>query len=155
MQLHVDEADVETGVVYDERRISDEAQKVVRDVGKSRLIGQKRIRQSVHGFRVGMHGAILGIDVGVKLSSRRKAIEQFDAAELDQPVAGAGIEPCRLSVEHDLAHGAPPSIRKHLRHRPQVNSRSARTPLPPGAQADQSLHRFALLSARSYRSYPQ
>ncbi len=48
----------------------------------------------------------LGIHVAMEVLSGRKAVEQLDAADLDQPVALQGVEAGGFRVEHDLAHAA-------------------------------------------------
>jgi hypothetical protein len=56
-----------------------------------------------------MHVA-LGVDVAVKFAPSRDAIDDLDAADLDQPVTAQRIEPRRLGVENDLAqHRLPPA----------------------------------------------
>ena len=47
-----------------------------------------------------------GIDVGVEHPPGRHVVDELDRAELDDAVAGVGVEPGGLGVEHDLTHGA-------------------------------------------------
>ena len=44
------------------------------------------------------------IEVAVERPAGRKAVDQLDAADLDQPVALDGVEAGGFGVEHDLAH---------------------------------------------------
>ena len=87
----------------DEPVAGDELQERVGDVRKERLVLQKRRRQPMHRLDLGRHVA-LGIDVAVVLAPRGDAVQELDAADLDQAVAALGVEPGGLSVEDDLAH---------------------------------------------------
>jgi hypothetical protein len=55
------------------------------------------------GERVGMDGAALRVDVEMHRAAGREAIDQLDAAELDDAVL-AGVEAGGFGVEDDLAH---------------------------------------------------
>ena len=44
------------------------------------------------------------IEVAVKRLAGREAVDELDAADLDQPIALKGIEPGGFGIEHDLAH---------------------------------------------------
>jgi hypothetical protein len=57
----------------------------------------------MHGEGFGRHVA-LGIDVAVKSLAGRHPVEDFDAADLDQPVAAQGIEASGFGIENDFAH---------------------------------------------------
>ena len=81
-------------------------EKLLADVGEQRLVLEKFGRQAVHLERAVRHVA-LGIEIVVKGVAGRKAVDQFDAADLDQPIALIGIEPGGFGVEHDLAHALP------------------------------------------------
>ena len=50
LQLGIDEFDVEAGIVDHERRIAEEFQELVRDVGEQRLVGEKFVGQAVHAL---------------------------------------------------------------------------------------------------------
>jgi hypothetical protein len=86
VKLGVDESDVERGVVNHQRRVRDEFQKLLNHMGEQRLAGEELAREAMHreGFR--RHIA-LGVDVAVKCLPRRHAVEDLDAADLDQPIA--------------------------------------------------------------------
>ena len=104
VELGIDEADVERGVVDDERRIADEFQELLDHFREQRLAGKELGRQAVHGKRFRRHVA-LGIDVAVKRLPGRHAVEDLDAADLDQPVAAQRIEARGFGIENDFAHG--------------------------------------------------
>src|SRR5262249_35797165 len=85
------------------RRIADELQKVFGDLGEARLVLEEVDREPMD--REGFLGNVaLGIDIAVEGRAGRNAIEQLDAADLDQPMALVGVEPGGLGIEHDLAH---------------------------------------------------
>ncbi len=102
-QLGIEEADVEGGVVDDEPVLTEELQELVGDVGKQRLILQKCPGQPVHRDHLLGHVA-LRVDEAVELAPRRDAVQQLDAADLEQAVAALRVEPGRFGVEDDFAH---------------------------------------------------
>src|SRR5262245_36935920 len=57
----------------------------------------------MHCLGVDGHVA-LGIDVGMKRGARRNAVDQLDAADLDNAVATERIEAGGFGIENDLAH---------------------------------------------------
>ena len=59
------------------------------------------------GLRLGMDHAALRVDVVVEDAAGRKAIDKFDAADLDDAVL-AGIEPGGFRIEDDFAHRITP-----------------------------------------------
>ena len=83
--------------------LADELQELVGDLGEQRLVLEERRREPVHGLGFGRHVA-LGIDEAVELAARRDAVDELDAADLDQPVAAFGIEAGGLGIENDFAH---------------------------------------------------
>ncbi len=74
-------------------------------LGKARIVFQELGRQAVDREGLGRHVA-LGIEVAVEGLSGREAVEQLDAADLDQPMALIGVEAGGLGIEDDLAHEA-------------------------------------------------
>ena len=112
VKLGIDEADVERSVVDDERRIADEFKELLDHFREQRLAGKELAGQAMHGKRFGRHVA-LGIDVAVKGVSRRHAVVDLDAADLDQPVAAQRVKASGFSIENDFAHGfQEPSLRR-------------------------------------------
>ena len=71
----------------------------------SGLLARNSARQPVHGKGFRRHVA-LGIDVAVKGLPGRHAVEDLDAADLDQPIAAQRIEASGFGIENDFAHGA-------------------------------------------------
>src|SRR5260370_34421288 len=45
----------------------------------------------------------------MKVLAARHAIDELDAADLDEPMAHKGIDASRLGIEHDLAQSMPPN----------------------------------------------
>ena len=80
----------------------DEGEHVVGQLGEARLVAQELGGQAVHLERLVWHLA-LGIQMAVPHPAGRDAVEQLDAADLDDAVAVERVEPGRLGVEHDLA----------------------------------------------------
>src|SRR5687768_10494852 len=122
-ELCIEEADVEDRVMDDEPRLAHELHEVRRDGGENRLVGEEAVGQAMHLQRSLGHGP-LRIDVDVKRASGRDVIEELDAADLDDAVAGR-IGAGGLRVENDLAqHGAssdsaPQDATRATRERPQ------------------------------------
>ena len=85
------------------------SEELVGDFGEQRLVAQELAREAVHGDRFRMDVA-LGVDVAVELAAGGDAVDDLDAADLDQPVTAQRIEARRLGVENDLAqHRLPPA----------------------------------------------
>ena len=103
VQLPVDEGAVEARVVGDERRVADELQERVHDLGmvELRLAAQEGARQPVHPLGLGRHVAA-GVDVAVKGSAGRHEVLDLQARHLHQPVAGERVEARGFRVEDDL-----------------------------------------------------
>src|SRR3954470_14581913 len=72
-------------------------------MGEQRLAGEELGGEAMHreGFR--RHLA-LGIEVAMKGLAGRHAIEDLDAADLDQPVAPQRVEAGGFGIENDFAH---------------------------------------------------
>src|SRR6516165_11121980 len=85
------------------RRVADERDYVLDDLGEERLVLEDLARQAVDGDSLGRHVA-LGIDVTMKGLSARNAIDEFDATDLHQSMSLEGIKPRRFGIEHDFAH---------------------------------------------------
>ena len=102
LQLGIDEAEIEGGVVRNQRRIFDKTQELVGHVLEQRLVLQEIDGEAVHGDGVRMDIA-LGIEIAVELAAGWDAVDDLDAAELDQAIAAGRVEARGLGVEHDLA----------------------------------------------------
>ena len=102
-KLGIDEGHVEAGIVGDQAGAVDELQELVGDLVEGRLVGEIGRADAVYGQRVGMDRPALRIDVEVEDAAGRKAVDQFDAADLDDAVL-ARVQPGRFRVEDDFAH---------------------------------------------------
>src|SRR5262245_19373481 len=84
-ELVVQDLDVEVCVVNDELGAVDELDELGRDLGELRLRGEKLVLDAVHLERAAIDFA-LGVDVAVEAVLRGLAIDELDAADLDDPV---------------------------------------------------------------------
>ena len=105
LELGIEEAEIERGVVRHQRRFADEGEELVGDFGEQRLVLQELGGEAVNLERGSRHLA-LRIDVAVEALAGGNLVVELDAADLDEPVALVGIEPRRLGVQHDFPHGA-------------------------------------------------
>src|SRR6516162_11535913 len=96
------------------RRVADERDQVLDDLGEERLVLEELARQAVDGDGLGRDVA-LGIEVAMKTLPARYAIDELDAADLHQSVPLEGIKPRRLGIEHDLAHVHVPAFAAAVR----------------------------------------
>jgi len=84
---------------------------------KKRFVLQEFDGETMHVHRVTVDVA-LRVDVAVELAAGGDAIDDLDAAKLDQAVAVVGIEPRRLGIHDDLAqHFASLSAVREHNHR--------------------------------------
>ena len=71
LELGVEEAEIEHRVVRDQRRVADEGEELVGDLGEQRLVLEELGRQAVHREGLGRHVA-LGIEVAVERRAGRE-----------------------------------------------------------------------------------
>jgi hypothetical protein len=104
LELHVEEADVEGGVVDHQPGAIDELNEILRNGGKDRLVGEEGV-----GEAMDLEGALghrpLGVDVLMEGAAGRAIVDQLDAADLDDAVAAIGFDAGGLGIEDDLTHG--------------------------------------------------
>src|SRR5690606_8841956 len=62
LQFHVNEADIKARIVNDEHGITDESEKLIDDVDKTRFILKELVGYAVDGFRVGMNLPVFRVD---------------------------------------------------------------------------------------------
>src|SRR5262245_37615269 len=105
LELGIEEAEVEHGVVRNQRGIAEKDQEILDDLGKWRLVLEKIFGEAVHLERFPRHVA-LGIEIAVKGLPAGYPVDQLDAADLHHAVALERIESRRLGIEHDLAQTA-------------------------------------------------
>src|SRR5208282_5741856 len=74
LQLGVEKAEVERGIMDHERRVTEKSNQIVGHFGEESLILEELLAQAVNGERFGRHAA-LGIEVGVEGLPGRYAID--------------------------------------------------------------------------------
>jgi hypothetical protein len=85
-----------------QRRVADESQKVGHHLGEDRMLGQELGRQTMHPECLFRH-IPFRVDVFMEYLAGRQLVDQLDAADFHQPVAGGGIKAGGFGVEHNLA----------------------------------------------------
>src|SRR5579872_3427224 len=81
LKLGVEEADIEAGVVDDERSIAEEPDELIGNSCKSRLVLEEFVAQSMDHERLRRHVA-LGIEINMECLTRRDTVDQLDTADL-------------------------------------------------------------------------
>src|ERR1700737_4551221 len=81
LELRIEEAEIERGIVRHQRRFADERQKLVGDFGKQRLVFQKLGRETVN-FERGSRHLPLGIDVAMKALAGGNLVIELKEADL-------------------------------------------------------------------------
>jgi hypothetical protein len=104
LQLAVEKAEVEPGIMRDQRRVGDEVEQVLHRMVKRRVLRQEFDAQSMHARRLLGHVAF-GMKVGVEDAARLDPVDELDAADLHHPVAARETQSGGFGVEHDLPHG--------------------------------------------------
>ena len=96
-ELGIEKIEVEGGIVNDEQGIAEKVQELVDHGGEDRLVAEKVDAEPMNGQRFRRHVA-LGINVAVKARAGRDVMQELDAADLNDAVAGSGRArsfPCR------------------------------------------------------------
>src|ERR1700756_4891446 len=86
LQLGINEADVEGGIVNHQRRIADKSDELLNRLGKQRLGREKFTGETGHGKGLRRHIA-LGIEIAMEGLARRHAVEDLDTADLHEAIA--------------------------------------------------------------------
>ncbi len=103
LELGIEEAHIEGGVVDHQRRVTQKGQQIVGDFMEARLVPQHLQRDAMHPESL-FRNVALGVDVMMEDLASGDAVEQLDAADLDQPVPLIRVKAGRFGIEHDLAH---------------------------------------------------
>ena len=103
-ELVVEEAEIEAGIVRDQRAIADELEQLLAHVAEGAACRQEAVGQAVHRLGLARHRPA-GIEIGVEGAPGLDPVDQLDAADLDHPVAVLRAEAGGLGVEDDFAHG--------------------------------------------------
>ena len=103
LELGIDEAHVEAGIVGDEAGAVDEGDELVDNLGKSRLADELGVADPMNGQRIRVNRTALRIDVDMEGAAGGKAVVEFDAADFDHAVL-ARIKTGRFRIENYFAH---------------------------------------------------
>src|SRR5687767_5251738 len=104
-ELRVQECDVERRVVDHELGTADEREQVVDDLREFRCRRELRVVDAVHRERTRVDLA-LRVQVAMELLTRGTPVDDLDATDFDDAVAGGGFEAGGFRVQYDLSHGA-------------------------------------------------
>jgi hypothetical protein len=85
----IQEAEVEAGIVRDQRRITDEFEQLVGLVGKARLVGQENVAEAVYRLSLARHRPF-GVEIAVVVAPGLNPTDHLDAADFDHAVATRG-----------------------------------------------------------------
>src|SRR5690606_24257672 len=102
-ELIVDETDVKRGVVDDQLRALDEFEELIRHFAETRLAHQKLIGDAVNADRTFIAFAIR-LQVNVEMPAGQTTANQFDATDLDNPVAIGDRHAGGFGVEYNTTH---------------------------------------------------
>src|ERR1700733_12834958 len=125
----------------DERRFAEKGEQALHDLAELRLAGQEFRRESMHakGF---FRYVALGIEIGMECLARRDDIEEFDDADLDDPMAGSRIETRRLGIKDNFPHRVSSSHGATSNPRQQIVDLSLRI-LHASARVDDKIGKLA------------
>src|SRR5690606_16247038 len=103
LQLGIDEAHVERGVVDHQLGAADEVHELVGHVGEQRLVRKKLV-----GDPVDLEGALfhlpLGIDVDMEVPAGQAPVEQLDTADLDDAMSFPYLDTRGFGIQNDRTH---------------------------------------------------
>ena len=104
-ELRIEECHIESRVVDYQLRTPDECKKLFGNFSEARLACKIGSRNAVHCKRA-LVDIPLGIEVAMEAPARSAAIDQLDAADLDDAMPELGLESRGLGIQNDLSHGA-------------------------------------------------
>ena len=86
-ELRIEEAEIEAGIVRDQRRIADEFEQLVGTLVRNSGLSERNAsdRPCTASASAGIDA--LGIEIGVEGAAGLHPVDHLDAADLDQPVA--------------------------------------------------------------------
>ena len=100
-EFSVQKTQVERRVVDDHLRALDEVAQFMGDLVELRFVTEELGGQAVYGQRALVRLAFR-VDVAVVVIAGQLAIEDFNATDLDDAVAGAGVQACGFGIENYL-----------------------------------------------------
>src|SRR5208282_5534886 len=86
LELGIKESNIERGIVDHERRTAKKGDEVVHHLREKELVFEEFIVEAMDRERLRRHGA-LGIEIAVERLPGWYAVDQLDAADLDQAMA--------------------------------------------------------------------
>ena len=86
VELGIDEAHVEAGVVGDQIAFFEEGDEFLGDLGEARLVLEEGVVEAVHAGGLDRHRP-LRVEIGVEVPARRDVVDELDGADLDDAVA--------------------------------------------------------------------
>jgi len=89
-QLVIEEAEVEAGIVRDQRRIFDELEQLLGLLGKQRLVGQESVGEAVHHLGLERHFPFR-VEICVEVPTGFDPVDDLDTADLDHSVAAERV----------------------------------------------------------------
>ena len=102
-QFRIEKLEVEFRVMDDQVAVTQEGNEIFRHVGETRLRAEKFGAKPMDPESFLGHVA-LGIDIGLVAAARRNPVDQLEAADFHDAVAGSGVETGGFRVEDDFPH---------------------------------------------------
>ncbi len=102
-ELGIEKPNVKWRIVDDDFGAADVVAQFRCDFRKFRLVAQEFGGQAVHCKRP-LFRVAFRIDVTVKVVAGQSAVNQFDATDFNDAIAGAWIQTCGFGIEYDLSH---------------------------------------------------
>ena len=102
-QLTVQETHIERCVVNHQLRTFHVIEKLVDDLGNTRLVGKKFIGDAMHVDGAWIDFAIR-IDIPARVIAGQSTTHEFNATDLDNAVAVLRLQPGGFRIQYDLAH---------------------------------------------------
>ena len=90
LKFAIEKAEIEAGIVSDQRAVAQEFQQFVGKFSEQRLLRQKRFAQSMNCLGRARHGSF-GIEIGVKAVPGGHEIDHLDTADLDHAIPGLRV----------------------------------------------------------------
>ena len=99
----IQEADIEGGIVDHQLGSADIGQEIIDNIGKTGLVLEKLVGNAVNLDGTGIDDTIR-LQVDMEIVAGETAINQLDAADLDNPVILLRLEARGFRIENDLPH---------------------------------------------------
>lgn len=103
LQFHVEKAEVETGIVRDERTVAEKFKQGIGLTGKKWFVRKEFVRKPMYRFSRRRHRTF-GVEIAVEGCAGHYPPVHFDAPDLDHPVSGQRVETGGFGIENNLSH---------------------------------------------------